>query len=185
MRCMFQCVSGNGFETAASAARVQVRDIAAGAKPKPSTAKRPCSQARHVLALECFAGRETPPIRLFPAGGHTADIAADLALKSHLLRAGYRDAWGTRTIGQKVTPAFYQTFGSTLPVEYPDIERFAVILWPYRKLNAFNIMANGGAHDRGPGHAQVLALLRCLRDRVGDAIGYTRSCFGASRQTRY
>jgi len=101
---------------------------------------------------------------------HGAAYAAEFALKSFLLRAGYADDWNRRHIGLNLNRALAHAIGCGLPAQPPDVSRLLAPLSPYHMEGRAPALARKVLAIMQP--TEIAATIHGLIDAVGTATGY-------------
>lgn len=133
---------------------------------------RNLSRARYRRAEE-FMSSLTPEA---PQDWHDflyhAGIVAQLALSSHLLDAGFPDAWCARHIGLNVARSLAYANATGFDYTCAETERLADVLSPYWKWNRRSLADDPYPNDDGFAPEEVGNLLRAMIDHLREVTGH-------------
>lgn len=103
---------------------------------------------------------------------YQAGIVAQLALSSHLLDAGFSDAWCARHIGLNVARSLAYSNATGFGHACLKTKRLADVLTPYWKWNRRALADNPRPNDGGFTHEEIRTVLRAILDQVRHVTGH-------------
>jgi hypothetical protein len=106
---------------------------------------------------------------------YKAGIVTQLALSSHLLDAGFSDAWCARHIGLNVARSLAYANATGFDHACAETRRLGHVLTPYWKWNRRSLADNPRPNDGGFTPEDVRTLLRIMIDQVRDVTGHSLS----------